>query len=635
MCGIVGTLVLEGSGFRVTEKYLTVMRETLHHRGPDGEGNWISPDGRVGLGHRRLSIIDLSTAAGQPMSNADGSMWIVYNGEVYNHVEIRRELESLGWNRWKTEHSDTEVILHAFEQWGIDCIHRFRGMFAFAIWDVRQRTLWLVRDRIGIKPLYYSLHDGRLVFASEIKAILKDPDQKRQVDSRSLYHYLSFLTTPAPQTIFEGIYKIAPGCWLKMTQDGRLTENRYWELWDSARPAVGGSQEEIAEQLLENLRDSVRLRKVSDVPVGVFLSGGMDSSLNTALFAEGQPQNVETFTVGYKGEYKSNPCELKYARMMAGWVGARHHEVLVSQEDLLDFLPKMVEFQDEALGDPVSVPLYYVSKLARECGVTVCQVGEGADELFWGYPAWKIRLKLAQLNDLPFPNFFRKIGLLGIQAAGKAGSLHYELLHRAADGRPTFWGGVDAFTETQKRRLLSAEMNKKLGDLSSWEAIEPIYKRFQEGAWEKSHLSWMSYLDLKLRLPELLLMRIDKMTMGASLEGREPFLDHVFVQYAMAIPESVKTHGGKLKNILKTASRGLVPDELIDRKKQGFGVPVHEWFFDKLGDLAWRELDRCCQQTGWFNRRELQRLLRRGSGHQAWYLLNLALWHKRWILNEV
>ena len=634
MCGIVGTLVLEDSGFRLTEGYLTGLRDALCHRGPDGAGNWIAPDGRIGLGHRRLSIIDLSVAANQPMSNEDGSLWVVFNGEIYNHSQIRRELQALGGHRWRTDHSDTEVILHAFEQWGIDCLHRFRGMFAIALWDARDRALWLVRDRIGIKPLYYSVHHGRIVFASEIKAILKDPDQKRQVNERSLYHYLSFLATPAPQTLFDGIFKIPAGCWLKVTQSGRMTESRYWELWDHVRPAAGRSQDQIAGEVLEELRTSVRLRKVSDVPVGVFLSGGVDSSTNAALFAEGETQPVETFTVGYQGQYASYANETGYARMMAQLIGARHHEILLRQQDLLSFLPRMIELQDEPLGDPVSVPLFYLCKLARESGVTVCQAGEGADELFWGYPGFKVNLRLQRLNSLPVPNLLKKGGLLAMRALGMSHTRAYELLYRGTRHRPIFWGGAEAFTEVQKRRLLSPAMNKRLGSISSWEAIEPIYSRFQEKAWEKSHLNWMSYLDLNLRLPELLLMRIDRMSMGVSLEARVPFLDHVFVQHAMGIQESVKTSNGELKHILKKAVRGLVPDELIDRKKQGFGVPIYEWFFEKLGDVARRELTRFCRQTDWFAPAELQRWLDRRAGHSLWSLLNLALWHKRWILNE-
>ena len=305
MCGIVGALVFRNSNFLVTEPYLVGMRDTMSHRGPDGSGVWVSGNGRVGLGHRRLSIIDLSDAASQPMCNEDESLWISFNGEIYNHAEIRSELEGSGSHRWKTDHSDTEVILHAFEQWGIDCLEKFRGMFAIAMWDAKSRELWLIRDRVGIKPLYYSVHHGRITFASEVKALLRDPDQKREVHEEAFFHYLSFLTAPAPQTLFEGIRKLPGGTWMRITEDGQIRENRYWDVWDHTTPLVGVPEIEIARRLLEELRTADTLRKVSDVPVGVFLSGGIDSSTNAALFSEGEGSPVKTFTIGYKGDYES------------------------------------------------------------------------------------------------------------------------------------------------------------------------------------------------------------------------------------------------------------------------------------------------------------------------------------------
>src|SRR5205809_3071195 len=285
MCGIVGSLVFDNGSFAVTEPYIRRMRDTMTHRGPDGAGVWVSDDGRVGLGHRRLSIIDLSAVANQPMSNEDGSLQVVFNGEIYNHAEIRKELEATGAHRWKTNHSDTEVVLHAFEQWGIDCLHRFRGMFAIALWDARQRQLWLIRDRIGVKPLYYSVHHGRITFASEIKALLADPGQHRDVNESALYHYLSFLTTPAPETLFEGIGKVPGGSWLRVDGTGAIREHRYWDAWDNVTPLTGVDEREVAERVLAELRTAVNLRKVSDVPVGVFLSGGIDSSTNAKLFS--------------------------------------------------------------------------------------------------------------------------------------------------------------------------------------------------------------------------------------------------------------------------------------------------------------------------------------------------------------
>jgi asparagine synthase (glutamine-hydrolysing) len=633
MCGIVGSFAFDYSSSVLTEPHIRRMRDTMVHRGPDGAGIWMSPDGRVGLGHRRLSIIDLSTIANQPMANEDGRLQVVFNGEIYNHAEVRKELETLGGHRWKTNHSDTEVILHAFEQWGIDCLHRFRGMFAFALWDARERCLWLVRDRIGVKPLYYSVHHGRITFASEIKALLEDPQQTRNVNEDALFHYLSFLTTPAPDTLFEGIHKLPPGSWLRVTSDGQIQERRYYDPWDHVEPLQGVSEDEIAERVLAELRTAVRLRKVSDVPVGVFLSGGIDSSTNAQLFSEGDGMPVRTFSIGYDAEYGSYKSELTYARMMAERVGAEHHERLLTQQDLLDFLPKMIHLQDEPIGDPVCVPVYYVSELARRNGVVVCQVGEGADELFCGYPTWKLKLRLQQANSVPVPAALKRLAMAGLRFAGQEGHAH-EALRRAVNGQPVFWGGVDVFTDAQKQRVFSPRLRRRFAGASSWQALEPIWQRFQEKAWERSHLNWTTHVDLSMRLPELLLMRVDKMSMGVSLEGRVPFLDHKFVELALGIPTALKTKNGELKYILKKAVRGLIPDEVIDRKKQGFGVPVHEWCLGGLGDRVTSELNHFCRETDFIDPKAVTRLIEQRGAPRLWYLLNLAFWWKHFIAGE-
>ncbi len=631
MCGIAGTLSFTNSRFKVTEPFITAMRDTMPHRGPDGYGTWVSEDGRVGLGHRRLAIIDLSGAAAQPMSNAGRTLWVTFNGEIYNHAEIRSELVQEGYRQWKTDHSDTEVILHAFDRWGIDAVHKFRGMFAFALWDARNKNLWLVRDRIGIKPLYYSIHHGRINFASEIKALLKDPDQPRAVHEEALYHYLSFLTTPGPQTLFDGIQKLAPGTCLRIHQDGTVQSIKYWDVLDHTQPLNQCPEEEISERLLQELRTAVQLRKVSDVPVGVFLSGGIDSSANAALFSEGESQPIKTFSIGYEGEYTSYQNELHYARRMADEVKAVYHDRLLNLDDLIDFLPEMVHLQDEPIADPVCVPVYYVSRLARDNGVTVCQVGEGADELFWGYPSWKTALELQYKNAWPVPSPLKKAGLTTLRLLGREHTLYYEWLRRGANDLPVFWGGAEAFTEAQKKTLLAPRLRQKFKNHSSWEALRPIYDRFLQKAWEPKPLHWMSYLDLNLRLPELLLMRVDKMSMGVSLESRVPFLDHKFVELAMSIPEAVKTRNGTLKYILKKSIQGVIPDDLIHRKKQGFGVPIHEWLMDRLGGRIESELQAFCRETDFFRFSEIQRLIARRQSPLIWYLFNLALWWKTYI----
>jgi asparagine synthase (glutamine-hydrolysing) len=633
MCGINGALAFSNGTFRVTEPYVSHMRDKMPHRGPDGASTWVDANGRVGLGHRRLSIIDLSDCAAQPMSNEDGTLWITFNGEIYNHREIKAELNQAGRHVWKTDHSDTEVILHAFEEWGIECLARFRGMFAFGLWDARARQLWLVRDRVGVKPLYHSVHHGRLVFASEIKALLADPEQHRAIHEPALFHYLSFLTTPAPQTLFDGIKKLPPGTWLRADADGSIVEHRYWDVWDEVAP-VGAGEDEIAERVLEELRTAVQLRKVSDVPVGVFLSGGLDSSTNAALFSEGETSPVKTFSIGYADSYRSYQNEFAYARQMAARVGADHHEYLLRVDDIVDFLPRMVHLQDEPIGDPVCVPLYYVAKLARDHGVIVSQVGEGADELFIGYPNWIKALERQRLDDLPVPGIAKRASVGALAALGYDRTVHVEWLRRGARGEPLFWSGAEAFTDAEKRRLLSPRLRRMLKGITSFDAIRPIRERFESRAPEPSHLNWMSYVDLNFRLPELLLMRVDKMTMGASLEGRVPFLDHRFVGLAMSIPSALKTKNGTLKYVLKKAVRGLVPDDLITRPKQGFGVPVDELFHGRLASVADRELRRFCADTDVLDPVEVHHVLTTADGAKRWYLLNLAMWWRTFVAGD-
>lgn len=633
MCGICGSLSFNDGDFQINEPFISTMRDTMAHRGPDGAGVWISKDFRVGLGHRRLSIIDLSISANQPMSNDDETIWVVFNGEIYNHAELRHNLSLSGKRKykWKTNHSDTEVIIHAFEEWGIDCIHKFRGMFAFALWDSREKNLWLVRDRIGVKPLYYSIHNQHINFASEIKALLVDKQQHRVVNEEAFFHYLSFLTTPAPMTLFDGIQKIPGGHWLKISCDGKLQLHQYWDVLDFAFPRHFSTERELFSEVLHELDTAVKLRKISDVPVGVFLSGGLDSSTNAALFSKDENLPVKTFTIGYDGDYTSYKNEMQYAKLMAKYVNAEYHEMLLNVDHLIDFLPKMVRLQDEPIADPVCVPVYYVSKLARDHGVKVCQVGEGADELFWGYPFWKTYLNLQAWDDIPVPRMSKNALLHLLKCAGKGNSIYYEWLRRGASGKPIFWSGAEAFTDTQKKTLLSHDLNAKFSGFTSWEALSPIREKFMNTAWEKSHLNWMTYSDLKLRLPELLLMRVDKMSMGVSLECRVPFLDHKFVELSMSIPQAMKTKNGESKYILKNAVKNIIPTELIYRKKQGFGVPIYEWLFDKLGNKIRQELTTFCDKTDFLNKNEVLNLLNNNFGAHTWYLLNFALWWKEFI----
>jgi asparagine synthase (glutamine-hydrolysing) len=622
VCGIAGVLAL-GGDFRATPELVDAMRDAVAHRGPDGARTWISDDGRAGLGFRRLSIVDLSDGAMQPMANEDGSLRVLFNGEIYNHLALRRELEGRG-HVFRTDHSDTEAIVHGWEEWGLDCLHRLRGMFAIAVWDERSRELWLARDRVGIKPLHWTRRPDRFAFASEIKSLLADPAVERRVDHEALYHYLSFLTTPAPLTMFQGIRKLPAGGWLRVTGDGDLAEGVWWDPLEHVAPWAEDEQT-LAARVLDELRTSVELRKMSDVPVGVFLSGGIDSSTNAALFSQGESRPVRTFTIGYEGDHPSYPNELRWARLMAEEIGAEHHERIVSLDDLLELLPRLFRQLDEPIADPVAAPLFFVSELARSNGVIVAQAGEGADELFFGYPSWRILHRLTRANELPVPRAVKRAGLVALGLSGQAPGRPYEYLRRGASGEAVFWGGAEAFTEIRKRRLLAPEVRRELSGLSSWDALAPIRSRFEAAAWEPSPLHWMTYLDLRLRLPELLLARIDRMSMAVGLEVRVPFLDHRLVELALGIPETMQTRGGELKRILRHAVRDVIPGELLQRPKQGFRVPVDEWFLDRLGTRAREEVRSFCRESGLLDEGEAARLLERPK-RDAWYLLSLAVW---------
>ena len=635
MCGISGILAFENSSHKVTSEEIKKMTTEMIHRGPDAEGVWINETGDVGFGHRRLSIIDTSDMANQPMQNHDQTISLVFNGEIYNHLQIRQELKALGYS-FKTDHSDTEVIIHAFSAWGIKMIDKLRGMFAIALMDNVNKELWLIRDRIGIKPLYWTIDNHRLYFASEIKAILGHQHIKREVNEDSLFHYLSFLTSAAPNTLFKDIYKLPGGHWMRVDMHGNTQSMCYWDALKNAQDLANENEATILKNIRTTLQESVELRQISDVPVGVFLSGGIDSSVNTALFSKNSDKSVKTFSIGYDAEYDSYKSELHYARMMAKAVNSKHHETLLNVNDLIDFLPKMIELQDEPIADPVCVPLYYVAKSARDNDVVVCQVGEGADELFMGYPNWKRAWILQKISDyIPVFSFVKEIGLWGLRKKKKHHTQAYDWLSRSADKKPIFWGGAEGFSHLAKMNILSSTMKEKYKNRSSWEVIEPIYKQYCKFAKRKSTLHWMTYLDLNFRLPELLLMRVDKMTMGNSLEGRVPFLDHKFVELAMGISEEQKTKNGVLKYALKKAVRGIIPDSIIDRPKQGFGVPVTEWLMQGVREYAIDAVKDFLHHTDYLDEQETLKLIRDPkSAMNAWYILNLALWWQHWIKDK-
>lgn len=642
------------------------MRDEVRHRGPDGVGIWVSPDRRVGLGFRRLAIVDLSEAANQPMVNEDGSIRIVFNGEIYNHSRLRSELQARG-HQFRTDHSDTESIVHGYEVWGEDVVHHLEGMFAFAIWDDRQKRLFLARDRIGIKPLYFAWTPLAFLFGSEIKALLAHPAVSADVEPTSVYHYLSFLTTPAPLTMFRGVFKMPAGYRASVGLDGSLTADRYWD----ALPGSGPEAEEmrgLSEPALrdfavrrtrELLEEAVEKRMMSDVPFGVLLSGGIDSSTNVALMKRHLNLPVRTFTVGFSDHPEDN--ELSYARLVAREFGTEHHEVLIDEKAMRDYVPALVYSQEEPLADWACIPLYFVSKLVRDSGTVVVQVGEGSDEQFCGYRSYMAYLGMYHRYWRPFsrfPGFARR-------AAARAAhwmtgfhdrhDLYLDVVFRAGLGREPFWSGATAFTESRKGRVVdrgrvapleapselerSGLLPDSYATLDSYEIVRGFFRRLDERAPGRDLLARMAYSEFKLRLPELLLMRVDKIGMSVSIEPRVPFLDHKLVEFTMNLPMEIKVEGGKPKALLKRAVRGLIPDEIIDRKKAGFAAPMRQWILrGDFGKAAEAEIRSSRFFERFPARREavLDMLRRHRSGPAnfflpVWTFYNAIAWFDRWV----
>ncbi len=639
MCGICGVWEYGASEGSVETALLARMRDEMTHRGPDDSGDLLFDDHRGGFGFRRLSIIDLSAAGHQPMHGCDKQTWLVFNGEIYNHVSLRADLETRGHKY--ASRTDSETILHLYEERGLDFIHEIEGDYAIALWDAKQERLVLVRDRVGVKPLYFYQKDGRFIFASEIKSILQHPAVTPDIDEQALYHYLTFLTTPAPSTLFRDIHKLPAGHVLTLKRDGAINIQQYWDALPPKQTNAGTEAEQRTE-ILRLLRDSIRKRMMSDVPFGVFLSGGVDSSANVALMSEQMSRPVETFTVGFSDAEYLN--ELEQARRISKQFGTNHHEVIISEKEMHDFLPQMVFHQDEPIADPVCVPLYYVSKLARDSGTIVVQVGEGSDEIFSGYENYVRHLRIyenfwrhAETLPLALRRAISNISRPALEATGRKRAA-IELIRRLGADEPLFWGGVVVYDETFKPRVLSSRVRERLNGLSSLQVVESYLKHIEQERPDSDFLSRMTYIELKLRLPELLLMRVDKITMATSVEARVPFLDHHLVEYALSLPRSAKVEGTSGKHILKRSLEEILPHDLLYERKRGFGAPVREWFREGLG--GWFD-DHLMNST--MRRRDLldysfvsrmldeHRKRTKDWGFHLWALLNLSLWYERWI----
>jgi asparagine synthase (glutamine-hydrolysing) len=593
------------------------MCSVIRHRGPDDEGVWTA-DG-IAIGMRRLSIIDLSTGH-QPIHNEDGTVWIVFNGEIYNFRELRRSLEAAGHRFYTT--ADTETIVHAYEEWGVSAIERLRGMFGLAIWDGRTRTLLLARDRVGIKPLYYADTRGRLYFGSELKSLLCAPDVPRDLDLDALDHFLSFLYTPRDRSIFSGVQKLPPGH-LLLWHDGRSEIRRYWQV--PATEGFDGSEADAVAALRGVLSDAVRSHMVSDVPLGAFLSGGIDSSLVVGLMAEASDRPVKTFSIGF-----DEPAfdELEHARRVARHFGTDHHEFVV-KPDGVAILDRLVMHFDEPFGDASAIPTWYVSEMARQ-HVTVVLSGDGGDELFGGYDRYLPHPRVAAF-DRCSPRALRRVAALAASRLPHGARGKNFLRHVSRDDRGRYVDSIRFFSADEKPALLSPEVRRALAGPDPEQALAGRFGRFASLSWP----SQMMRFDVETYLPDDVLTKVDRMSMAHSIESRVPLLDNEVVQFASAIPATLKIKNGRRKHILKEVAASLLPRGILERRKQGFGVPLGVWFRGGLRELfADTLLSQRALERGYFQPAFVRRLV---SEHLAgtrdhtlrlWQLVVFERWHR-------
>jgi len=629
MCGICGKVVFDPNE-TVAPALVRAMADTIRHRGPDDEGYYVS--GQVGLGFRRLSIIDLQSGH-QPLSNEDGSIWIIFNGEIYNYQELRKFLLDKG-HIFKT-HTDTETIVHLYEECGIDCLQKMRGMFAFAIWDGNTKTLLLARDRVGIKPLYYCLSGSSLIFASEIKAILADPSINRTMVPGLIDRFLTFSYMPGEETLLSGIDKLAPGHYLLVTNSKAIIR-QYWDL-HFGESTDGVSCQDAEVDLLNLLTETVRLHMIADVPVGVLLSGGVDSTGILSLAVNATDKKVHTFTVGFSGDQVAD--ERPYARLASEKFGTQHYDITISADDFARFLPRYIWHMEEPVCEPPAIALYYVSKLARK-HVKVLLSGEGGDEAFAGYSNYRNLVWLERL---------KAGGPLLKNALSKGLSVTDSVFqyYRLSKYRPLI---NESFPDYYYSRTSNPHKftGNKLGEVYSddfarvvdreW-SLEPV-RRLQEEVRGQNALDAMLYIDTKSWLPDDLLIKADKITMANSIELRVPLLDHRVLEFAASLPPGLKLNGRDTKYILKKALSQKIPREIRDRKKAGFPVPYGSWLRNELRDLVWAVLmDGKTIDRGYFRKDAVEGLLRansNGTDHskEIFSLLSLELWQRTFLESE-
>jgi asparagine synthase (glutamine-hydrolysing) len=626
MCGIAGRFNYL-SGAPVAPDLVRRMCDLIAHRGPDADGVWT--DGAVGLGHLRLAIIDLSPAGRQPMSTVDDDLTITFNGEIYNFLELRSQLEKRG--HVFRSRSDTEVMLAAYREWGVECLQRFRGMFAFALWDARQRTLFLARDRVGKKPLHYWMDRSGIAFASEPKAFLGDRTFEAQPNLEALSAYLNYQYVPSPASAFTGVHKLPPAHYM-LVRDGRVSIERYWKL--SYRQKRALSEDEACEELLARLREAVRLRLISDVPLGAFLSGGIDSSAVVALMAGLSDAPVKTFSIGFD---EKEFDELPYARLIAERYGTEHHEFIV-RPNATEIFPQLVWHYNEPYADPSAIPTYYLSQLARR-HVTVALNGDAGDENFAGYRRYIIPESAARFDRLPSA-LRRALGQMArVTPAPHRGD---SLLYR---GRQWLRRLSNSPEERYCRRMMTFEPDLKAEictreflDASGDGSVAPYLLKAFDSSDADAFVDAVLDVDVTYYLSDCLLVKVDIATMAHALEGRSPMLDHEFMEFAASLPADFKLRDRQTKYIFKRAVRNLVPAEIIDRPKQGFSVPLDQWFRKDLREMsADMLLDGRLAQRGYFKPGAVRRLLEehwRGTvsrHNHLWTLLMLESWHRMFV----
>jgi asparagine synthase (glutamine-hydrolysing) len=631
MCGINGIAFSSRSGRTVSRPQLEAMRDVVRHRGPDDEGLFI--DRNVGLGHRRLSIVDVA-AGHQPMTNEDASLHITYNGEIYNHADFREWLESRG-HVYKT-HCDTETILHLYEEYGVDCVEHLRGMFAFAIWDQRKKELFIARDRLGVKPLYYfHADDGSLYFGSEIKTIFAAGALKPELNYAALPDYLANHAPSGETTLFAGVKRLLPGHTL-VWRDGKISINRYWDVSFVKAKDEGHSENDYIEQWSELFRTSVKLRLMADVPLGMFLSGGIDSSAIAAVMSGMVDGPIKTFSVAFR-EREAN--ELEYARLVAEKYKTDHHEVVVTPEDFFAALPNLIWHEDEPLAHPSSVALYFVSHLASQ-NVKVVLTGEGSDELLAGYARYK-----KTIFNLAFGARYQSFTTAGIRKTIKSGiegmapgsklrqKLSRTFLALTPDIESIYFDNFAVFPRSMHGALLTAQTRERAGHGDPYAEVKALLEQTDA----ESLLDRLLYADIKTYLHELL-MKQDQMSMATSLESRVPFLDHKLVEFTASLPERLKLRGWTTKYILRKSMKGILPEAILSRPKMGFPVPIGAWFrgpYSYLLDefvLSSRALDRAIFAPD-FVRDLVRRHQSGGENHdeRLWALVNFEMWQRRFL----